>query len=44
MLFTVINAAALESGMGGFRYQTEEEEDEELVALVEHYKGMGIFN
>jgi hypothetical protein len=44
MLFSAINVAALESGMGGFKYQTDDEEYEEFDELVEYYKGKGIFN
>jgi hypothetical protein len=44
MLFTVINTAALESGMGGFSYQTPDEEIDELEEFVEYYTKKGIFS
>ena len=44
MRFTVVNTASLESGMGGFRYQTDDEEYEEFEELIEHYQGIGLFN
>jgi hypothetical protein len=44
MLFTVFNSAALQSGMGGFKYQTDDEEYEEFTRLINHYKDIGVFN
>jgi hypothetical protein len=44
LLFTVFNAAALQQGMGGFKYQTDEEEYEEFSTLVDYYKDKGVFN
>ena len=44
MLFTAINYAALGSGMGGFKYQTDEEESDELDELVDFFTKRGVFN
>lgn len=43
MLFTVFNAAALESGMGGFELQTDGEKISELDDQVEYFKKLGYF-
>ena len=44
MLFTVINTAALDSGMGGFKFKTEDEEFDEFEAQLKDFQNLGIFN
>ena len=41
MLFTVFNVAALRSGMGGFKYQSENEEVDQLEREIEMFKKKG---
>jgi hypothetical protein len=43
MLFTVFNSAALDSG-GGFKFQTEDEEVDQLDREIEYFKSKGFFN
>lgn len=42
MLFTVFNTAALESGMGGFKFQTDEDAVDELDRQIEDYRKRGM--
>lgn len=44
MLFTVINMAILESGMGEFKLMTEDEEMEEFEQQIAYYMAKGVFN
>ena len=44
MLFTIFNTAALEMGMGDFKWKTEQEEVDEVDRLVDFYKRKGFFN
>ncbi len=40
-LFNVFNLAALESGMGGFKFQTDEEERNEFLSQIEDVHKQG---
>jgi hypothetical protein len=44
MLFTIFNTAALEAGMGGFKFKTEDEEYEEFSDLVDFFRAKGVIN
>lgn len=42
MLFTIFNNAVLYNAMGEFKYQTDEEDVDELDMQIEHYKKLGM--
>ena len=42
-LFMVFNMSALDAGMGGFKFKTEDEEMEEFDSQIAHYRKMGVF-
>lgn len=44
MLFTIFNTAMLDSGMGEFKWQTEDEEMDQLDREIEYYKGKGFLH
>ena len=43
MVFTVFNSVALELGMGGFKFKTREEENEQFRKEILQYKKQGFF-